>query len=192
MVTNQLKPLDIIFTRTTSPLSWFIRMKTNSDWGHVCLVSQDTNVIHTPEGNNLFEILRTGHLGSFKLVPKDKYLKGKTYKIVRVPQLTDEQRSEGLVYLDQQVGQPYATKDLINLVQQNYKGSQIKRLEDNSPFFFCSEFVDFVFRQIGQRLSFWKDKDSSGMTPQDLEEHWPVWVVESNSPNVQVDEDVPA
>lgn len=149
-----LQPLDIVVTRDKTPVSWWIRVRSNSEWSHVCLGGEDST------------IYTTSAFG-FKHVLAEDYLKKKSFAIYRMPHLHPDQLAYGLRLCRLELGKPYAYRDLLMMVLQNLKGQGIKKLKHDSPNHFCSEFVAYVYRFIGTPLAPQKHKEPSGYTPAD-------------------------
>lgn len=149
-----LHPLDIIVTRDKTPLSWWIRVKSGSAWSHVCTAGEDQTIYTTG-------------LNGFSHVPAETYLAKKSFAIYRMPFLEKAQLDYGLRLCHQQLAKPYAYRDLLALVMKNYLGQGVVGLTFNSKNFFCSEFVAYLYQQIGLKLAPQKHKEPSGYTPVD-------------------------
>ncbi|MEB3286186.1 MAG: hypothetical protein VKJ04_01650 [Vampirovibrionales bacterium] len=149
-----LQPLDIIVTRDRTPISWWLRVKTGSEWSHVCLAGENKTVYTT----SMF---------GFEHRLLEDYLKRKSFAVYRFPGLQKEQIDYGLKLCHQELNKPYAYSDLFRMILQNYRGRGVKQIKHDSQNFFCSEFVAYVYWQMGLKLAPQKHKEPSGYTPAD-------------------------
>lgn len=148
--------MDIIVTRTRTPISWWIRWRAYSPWSHVC-VAGEHDVIFTTAWNG------------FDAKDAADYLKGKSFAIYRFvsPDLTPEQLKAGLFFNRQMLGAPYSYKDILSLWLDSFRGHGTEGLKDASDKMFCSEAVANAYRAMGIVLAPQLKKDPHMMLPGD-------------------------
>lgn len=112
-------------------------------------------------------IYTTAALG-YQHVQAADYLKGKEFAVYRMPGLTIGQKRIGVTVNEMELGKPYAYKDLLTMVLQNYKGQGVKKLNHDSKNHFCSEMVAYTFLKMGITLAPQLNKEPSGYTPNEV------------------------
>lgn len=151
---EQLLPMDILVTRTRSPISYFIRMKTNSDWSHVCLAGED---------GTIFTTTATG----YALVRAEKYLKGKSFAVYRHEQIDDIRRDYGLHKNRKLLEADYAYGDLLKMIGANYLGREVKEVKNaDDKKYFCAEIVSETYWDMHLPLLPHLGLKFTGFTPQ--------------------------
>lgn len=153
-----LERMDIVVTRTHSPVSWWIRKKTNSDWSHACLIGAADPKTGQP---TLFTTTAWG----YKQVDAAKYLNGKTYAVYRLPSMDADRIDMGVFFNRKILNTPYAWRDIFHAWLQNWKGRAIKKLAKNSKNYYCAEAVAETYKQMGYRLLPHRKMEPSGFMP---------------------------
>ena len=160
-IVETLEPLDII--ACTNPKSWisyFLRIRTNSDFSHVCLMG---------EHGTLF----TTTIFGYQLKDAVSYLRKMNFVVYRHSEMDETKRRIGLISNYSMLDIPYGFFDVINLITSMFKtGSRVKKLITNTDDYFCAEAVAYVYEEIGLKLLAHLGYHPSAMTPQNcIEDH---------------------
>ena len=134
-----IQPMDIIVTRTKSPISWWIRYKTGSQWSHVCLGGPNGTIFTTTSKG-------------YKLVRAEKYLKGKTFEVWRPQNLVNGLKQRGINYSLELIGTPYSYTDILRLLWSNVKGKGAEGVKGNSKNIYCAESVCKTYHAMDRPL----------------------------------------
>ncbi len=151
---ENIKPMAIIVCRKKrSPISWWIRWRTGTEWSHVCLVGRDNTIFTTTAGG-------------YALKRADTYLKNREYEIHEMD-LTDEQIREGFKFNHELIGTPYSYTDFARLIGRNLRGKGTKGMKNNSPNVYCAESVAMTYEKMGITLFEKSGKKPNEMLPAD-------------------------
>lgn len=152
---KDMLPMDIIVTREKNPISWWIRMKSNGDWSHVCLAGEDGTIFTTT-------------ISGYSLVRASNYLgKGKKdFAVFRHKDMDEIKREYGLRKNREMLEMPYGYGDLFRMVMSSYQGKAVKETKQNNKAYFCAEAVAETYQDMGLPLLSHLGYKPSGMTPE--------------------------
>lgn len=137
-VRNQMKTGDVILWKTTSPVSWAIRVFSGGDFNHASLIVDIDGYDELVDRKFLLESVSSGVVLS-SLSRKLKEHHGEAYWFSLKDEYNDKRMDIGN-WSFQQVGVKY---DYIGLFRQIFG-----RISANADLFFCSEFPYFAWKNV--------------------------------------------
>lgn len=144
---------DIIFCRSSSPISWIIRNLTNSEWSH-CIVSVSDDNSYIME-SDIFQRCR---------VKRNRYDPEQT-KTIRIP-MTHEEQIQLLLFLLTYSDRGYDYRQIWGMFLRVIGLRKQENLWNSRNKIICSELIDRAFLKAGIDLV--EGKRNGDVTPHDI------------------------
>jgi hypothetical protein len=142
---------DVIFVRTSSPMSWIIRKISDSEYSHVCIsVSNDNDYVIEADVFQRIKVIR------------NRYRETKTVQI----SMSEEERIRLLLFLLTYAEKPYDYKQIFGFLFRLLGLSRQENLWNSRNRIICSELIDLGYLSIGIDLV--PNRVDGDITPQDL------------------------
>jgi len=152
----------IILVNSNNIIGDLVKLFINSPWNHICILFvgnyDEKKKVMEPTGNNLYVIESNWYLDfeGIKITKFNKFVENYNAREMRVRILKNEnienKKEKKEIFaktLNEILEKDIGYEKNINEFQKAIKGNPLPREYDNFSGFICSEFVAYMFREIG-------------------------------------------